>query len=62
MIRTASDLFVGAHIREGDATYLVDYLVSDDEGVYIEGYVVESGDEFTNIYDYDDEVNIVKGE
>ena len=63
MMRTASDLFVGAHIREeSGVTLVVDYLDVDDEGVLVEGYEVDSGDEFNRVYDMDDEINIVKGE
>jgi len=62
-MRTASDLFVGAYIREESGTLLlVDYIDVDDEGVLVEGYEVDSGDEFNRIYDMDDEINIVKGE
>ena len=64
-MRTASDLFIGAHFREEDSdeTLLVDYLyIDDDETVTIEGYEVDSGQEFSRVYDPDDEINIVKGE
>jgi len=62
MIRTASDLFVGAYIRENDRTLLVDYIDVDEDGILVEGYEVDSGDEFNRMYDADDEINIVQGE
>lgn len=60
MIRTASDLSVGSHILDGDRILVVDYLVVDEDGIWIEGYELDSGDEFNMVYDEDDEINIVK--
>jgi hypothetical protein len=63
MMRTAADLFVGAYIREESGILLlVDYIDVDEEGVLTEGYEVDSGNEFVRMFDFDDEINIVKGE
>jgi hypothetical protein len=60
MLRTANDLFIGSRIRLDEETIgVVDYLVVDEDGVWIEGYEESSGDEFNRIFDYDDEVDII---
>jgi hypothetical protein len=60
MIRTASDLFVGATFRQDDDDIkIIDFLtIIGDGSIYVEGYEVESGEEFGINLDPDDEINI----
>jgi hypothetical protein len=58
MTKTASDLAVGDHLldKDGETLYLIDYIRKTDEIVYVEGYEIEHGDEYTTVFDPDDEV------
>lgn len=65
MMRTAADLFVGAHIRTEDGeTFVIDWVEVDDYtgNVKVEGYELDGGQGIEHTYDPDDEINIVKGE
>ena len=60
MLRTANDLYIGARLRLDEETIgVVDCMEADEDGVWVEGYEEESGDEFNRIYDYEDEVDII---
>lgn len=60
MIRTASDLIVGSHVRiDEEVVVVVDYLDTTEDKVYVEGYESDSGAEFVQWFDFDDEINIL---
>jgi hypothetical protein len=70
MLRTMSDIVVGDIILdpavlngEGESVRIViEYLqVNDDEGeIYVEGFYEESGDEYVDLFDLDEQIYIQK--
>lgn len=59
MVKNAMDLRVGDRLipdEDSDRVVIIDYITEEEDGVYVEGYYEDDGEEYADLLEADDEV------
>jgi hypothetical protein len=63
MVKNALDIRVGDRLvpnLDEDRIVIVDYVTEEDDGIYVEGYYEDDGEEYQDLLESDDEVTVTR--